>query len=83
MLSPKLAWLFFHELETEHLTNGGEECPKSGDEIPHWVCRLKVPRRWEDGIWSPREIGSGDTEEEACADLAVRRGINLWNEIHP
>jgi hypothetical protein len=80
VLSPRLAWLKRHGLETEHIPEGGRECPETGDEIPNWVCRVILPAERMGCHYRPNEIGGGDTEEEACADFAVNAGIRLWNE---
>lgn len=80
--SPRLSWLKRHGLETEHLENGGSECPETGDIIPHWVCRV-VKSNPNFSVYAPKQIGSGDTEDEACADLAQKRGIRLWFEESP
>ncbi len=79
MLSPRLAWMKRHGLETEHLPNGGTECPETGSEIPHWICRV-VKLNPNFSHYKQREIGMGDTEDDACADYAKNAGVRLWNE---
>jgi len=79
--SPKLRWLRIHGLETEHLADGGTECPETGDIIPHWVCRLAYPKGRK--YWGDHAISGGDTEDEACSELAYKRGLKLWNEGAP
>jgi hypothetical protein len=83
-LSPKLAWLKRHGLETERIPEGGPgcECPETGEDIPAWVCRVKKLHP-NFSTYSPRQIGGGDTEDEACADFAINAGIKLWNEETP
>lgn len=80
-LSPRIQWLIAHNLVTEKMPDdiAGMESPETGDEIPRWVCRVKKENP-ECAHYSPREIGGGDTEDEACADLAINRNIKLWNE---
>ena len=79
MDSPKLRWLKQHGLVTLQPEHGGTECPETGEEIPIWVCRTPEPSfGW---CWRPCDIGGGDTEQEACAHVAIQRGIKLWNEI--
>ena len=77
-LSPKLKWLARHNLVTEHIPEGGMECPETGDEIPHWVRRVNKTDPNEH--YRPCEIGGGDTEDEACGDWAINAGVKLWNE---
>lgn len=78
-LSPRLRWMQKHNLETEHIPNGGTESAETGDWIPHWICRVKKLHP-NYSLYFEREIGSGDTEEESIADFAVNAGIRLWNE---
>jgi hypothetical protein len=79
MLSPRLAWLEKHGLETEHVCDEPFESPETGRDITPWVCRSRA-RRMNGGHFAPNEIGGGMTEDEACADFALAAGIKLWNE---
>jgi len=74
--SPKLKWLRAQNAETEHFPEGGFESPETGDYVPKWVCRKKK----ESGSFGPREIGCGETEQEAIADFAINAGVRLWFE---
>ena len=79
--SPRLRWMKRHNLETEHIPEGGPgvECPETGEDVPAWVCRVKKPHP-NFSTYCPREIGGGDTELDAIADFAKNAGIPLWNE---
>lgn len=80
MDSPKLAWLKKHGLETQRNEFAGEFSEEWDDgETPAWVCRV-VKDSADMSSYRPREIAGGKTEEEACAELALIRGIPLWNE---
>lgn len=79
MLSPRLAWLKRHALETERIPGGGCESPETGDYIPLWVCRV-VKLHPNFSCYREKEIGGGETEDLACADFAINAGIRLWNE---
>lgn len=76
--SPRLAWIKKHALVLDQPRRGGSECPETGDDIPIWVCRKRVPL--SGNHWSKFEIGGGNTEDEACADFAKNARVLLWNE---
>lgn len=80
-LSPKLRWLAEHGLETEKFALAGLECDLTGEVIPNWVCRKKLPADRQH--WYSIEIAPGDTEEEACAAYAQKNRKKLWNEETP
>lgn len=79
--SPRLRWMRRHNLETERIPEGGPgvESPETGDDIPAFVCRIKKQNP-NFSTYCDREIGGGDTEEEAIIDFAIHAGIPLWNE---
>jgi len=75
MLSPRLVWRKKHGVQTAHSADCGDE-----DFLP-WFCWLDsdCARPGEmPGFRAP--CGYGRTEDEAMRDLAVTRGIPLWNE---
>lgn len=85
-LSPRLLWLREHNLETVQLRQPDDmaESPETGEDIPVWVCRRKLP----DGFmttpitkWSRNSIGSGDTENEAICAFCEASGITHWSGI--
>ena len=78
VISPRLAWLKKHALVLEKPTHGGQGCAETGEDIPRWVCRKRVPL--SGNHWRPFEIGGGETEDEACADFAKNARVLLWNE---
>lgn len=69
--SPKLQWIRKHGLVTEYYpeTVGLDEDEFGNDVFP-WVCRVIKT----DSIYSPREIGGGQTEEEAIIDFCTNSG---------
>ena len=76
--SPRLKWMRDHRLVTEKLADTpGTESPETGDEIPCWVCRRRLP---SGAHYRPRDIGGGDTEELACIDWAKNAGVKPWNQ---
>lgn len=79
--SPRLAWMKRHNLETERIPEGGPGCesPETGDDIPAWVCRVKKQNP-NFSTYCDREIGGGDTEDEAIQQWALNAGIRLWFE---
>ncbi len=53
----------------------GDECEFSGETLYPWCAFTGLPR-------FPRpDAGYGNTEDEAIADLAKRKGWRLWNEV--
>lgn len=79
MDSPRLAWLKRHGLVTEMNPNAGLESAEQGDDIPKWVCRVSKTEG-DSPHFKPNEIGGGETEDDACADLAINRGLRHWSE---
>jgi hypothetical protein len=79
--SPRLAWLKRHNLETECIPEGGPgvESPETGEDIPAWICRVRKQHP-NFSTYCDREIGGGNTEDDAIADFARNAGIPLWNE---
>lgn len=47
----------------------------------HRVTTTRTKKGWEAKMPRKKEVGVGPTEEEACADLGVRHGVRLWNEV--
>ena len=76
MLSPRLRWMREHRVATLHHSNvaPGDECPETGDRLYPW-CASDM------GFGIGPQMAFGDTEEEALACLALKRGWKLWNEI--
>ncbi len=76
MLSPKRGWLQRHGLTTSYcpgvFTADESESLETGDMVYPWGCTRAGDRL--------APIGWGDTEDEACADFAIKAGIPLWNE---
>lgn len=71
VLSPRLAWMEKHGVET-HRANA------TGEGGSTWVCRKIRPRL--ESLWTSSEIGGGETEDEALAAFAMHAGLKLWNE---
>lgn len=76
-LSPRLKWQREHDLVIEETHCAGES-PETGEEIPAWVCRVRVPRM-PSGLYCPNEIGGGDTAEEAIVDFCQNSGVKHYS----
>jgi len=74
-LSPRLAWMRKHKLETMR-----NPSPKAEDGESPWVCRVIKTAESKSGLWWPNEIAGGDTEEQACEQFAMNRGLKHWNQ---
>jgi hypothetical protein len=76
--SPMLAWLKKHRVSTKHNESiePDEECLETGETLFPWCAFVGAntfPK--PDGL-----MGCGNTEHEAIVDLAIKRGLKLWNE---
>ncbi len=76
MDSPRLAWMKRHGLCTYHVPELTGECPETGADLKPWTC---VSKTQPEHVLFGR-YGQGDTEDEACADYAVKFKVSLWNE---
>jgi hypothetical protein len=78
-LSPKILWIQKHNLIVE-ATNAKGESPESGEDIPAWVCRIdKGPGE----TYLTKEIGGGETPEEAMLDFCQNSGIMHYTLENP
>jgi len=76
MLSPRLAWRKKHGAQTLH-----DDCIDD-EGFSSWIAWRDSDCVADTGFPRMRreEFGEGPTEDEALGDLAVKRGIPLWNE---
>lgn len=77
--SPRMVWLRDKNVRT-HRNDGvsaGDECEFTGEPIAVWCAFIGEPPV---GIRAEGFLGFGDTEDDAIADLAKKRGWKLWNE---
>lgn len=79
MDSPRLRWLRKHGLVLQH--NAGLTRADYEDGACDWTCYVQAAMHG--GVCGDCNIGGGDTEDEACADLAKNKGLKLWNEESP
>lgn len=72
--SPRLLWMERHHIETHHAPH----C----DEIGAWSAWSYERDSQGKGCIpeDPEALGYGDTEHDAIADYARKRGWKLWNE---
>lgn len=75
-LSPKLAWLAKHGLETKHDSNleGSPESPETGEDCHPWIVTQRGVHEFDQF-----SLGTGETEELAILDYCEKTGTPHWS----
>ena len=79
MDSLRLAWMKKHRIETAAMEPElvGTTSPETGDEIAPWIAWIE---RIHGELPGPVNVVTGETEDEALANLARKFRLKLWNE---
>lgn len=70
-LSPKLAWLKKHNLQTFYDAEAEGESPETGEQIWPWICWKLVDG---DPVDVREPYGTGQTEEDAILNYCEKTG---------
>lgn len=78
--SPRLKWLKKYNIHTHRnaTVKVGDTCEVTGEKLSPWCATVGAVSA--NGVWADGWIGFGDTEDDAIANLARKRGWRMWNE---
>jgi hypothetical protein len=74
--SPRLAWLKRHNVRTQKTDNKIGDEDEMGNKLFPWYAFVGADMMRTDS----RDITGGETEADAIANLAIKRGLRLWME---